>query len=245
MKKRPLIDRRRISHGFTLVELPAVSKGGRAAFTLVELLVVIGIIALLLALLMPALGRARQQANSVACKSNLRQIGVLLRLYAENNRGWPYPVREGLAPGDPPRTLGLEFDLPREERWPSRVGGLDLWNHPLLTCPSDFEPLEEHSYVLNKHLADKGLKAWTSRVNELVSSQIVLMGEKVSSEGDYYMAVGDFDRVVEPYRHGLKLGSNYLFLDNHVEITPPDEARSGLDPWDPGDTGTETQPTAE
>jgi prepilin-type N-terminal cleavage/methylation domain-containing protein/prepilin-type processing-associated H-X9-DG protein len=54
-------------------------------FTLVELLVVIGIIAILVALLMPALRRAREQARATACLSNLRQLGVGFTLYATDN----------------------------------------------------------------------------------------------------------------------------------------------------------------
>jgi prepilin-type N-terminal cleavage/methylation domain-containing protein/prepilin-type processing-associated H-X9-DG protein len=58
----------------------------QSAFTLVELLVVIGIIALLIAILLPALQKARQQANVTACLSNLRQIGIAVDLYAVQNK---------------------------------------------------------------------------------------------------------------------------------------------------------------
>jgi prepilin-type processing-associated H-X9-DG protein/prepilin-type N-terminal cleavage/methylation domain-containing protein len=59
----------------------------KKAFTLVELLVVIGVVALLISILLPALNKARRAANSVACGSNMRQVGQALFIYANDHQG--------------------------------------------------------------------------------------------------------------------------------------------------------------
>lgn len=61
-------------------------------FSLVEMLVVVAILAILMALLMPALALARQRADRIACAGNLKQIGVGTALYRDDHEGWCLPV---------------------------------------------------------------------------------------------------------------------------------------------------------
>lgn len=75
-----------------------------SAFTLVELLVVIGIIAVLMTVLLPALHLARESARKAACLSNLRQIGIAIQAYANDNRG-----RIPFGPKAPPMMTASDF----------------------------------------------------------------------------------------------------------------------------------------
>ena len=112
-----------------------------------------------------------------------------------------------------------------------------------MTCPSDFEPVMEHTYVLNDHLFQEKIKYGSKIPGGVPVSDVVVMGEKRATENDYYMNLGDFDRVVNPYMHGVQQGSNYLFLDIHVGMMKAEHAKvlmSVMDPWDPTQDGTKS-----
>ena len=194
------------------------TRGVGRGFTLVELLVVIGIIALLISMLMPALAASRAQSLSVACNSNLRQNYQFMLIYANENKGYMFPQHMGAG-------------QPRTQRWPLVVFRPSVWNPPTMLCPMDQEPAEEHSYVVNNHFDRHHIRFGATK--RISASDVILMGEKKSSEPDYYMDLKDFERVVEQWRHGARLGSNYLYMDGHVDTDRPDKARGAIDPWDP------------
>lgn len=210
----------------------------RKAFTVVELLVVIGIIGVLISLLLPSLRGAQRAAKSVQCKSHLKQIGQALQMYSEANRGFLFPPDRGM------------FSVP-SQRWPVLVFKMAYpveptdhdaqlaedpvqWRPAILECPADLQPAFAHSYVLNNHLVLDTVK-YSSGMRGVSPADIIIVGEKKTIAVDYYMNVSggtsDYDRLVEPYRHGPHIGSNYLYLDMHVAAATPKEARGSMDPW--------------
>jgi prepilin-type processing-associated H-X9-DG protein/prepilin-type N-terminal cleavage/methylation domain-containing protein len=202
----------------------------KTAFTLVELLVVIGIIAVLIGMLLPALSKVQQQSKWLKCQSNLRQVGIYLRMYGNDNRGYIYP--RNLGAGSPPA-----------KRWPVHVFKPAIYNPPVMFCPNDPDPAFEHSYIINDHLGENGVKYSSKMPRGLSISDIIVMGEKTTDQPDYYMnKVGEVSGTVttdyglgkiELYRHGTRLGSNYLYLDGHAAtFRKLGNLQAGADPWD-------------
>ena len=125
----------------------------RRAFTLVELLVVIGIIALLIAILMPSLSRARTQSQRVACMSNLRQLGAAFVMYTNANKGsFPRPAVGALFEDWIYWHAGRNLD---ESRLVPYLSGGNKFNPDFFRCAGDTEWQNrnyKYSYTVNEFI---------------------------------------------------------------------------------------------
>lgn len=113
-----------------------VSCRRRSAFTLIELLVVVAIIAILMAVLLPALKNAREQAKSVKCGANLRQIGTGIVIYASDNDNWLPYINAGTWGGGP--FYGSIWTISDNwyRAWPYDYLQVRPGNRGPLVCPS-------------------------------------------------------------------------------------------------------------
>jgi prepilin-type N-terminal cleavage/methylation domain-containing protein len=145
-----------------------------SGFTLVELLVVIGIIAVLISLLLPALNRVREQASSVACASNMRQIGIALRMYADANKG-DLPMA---STANSTFSIRLSFDelllpyLGNKIDWDinSEYAKRDF---PIFRCPSDSVVRTDR---FRMSYAMPSVKPWDRSAPAMISSWVMLNG---------------------------------------------------------------------
>ncbi|MFI4910293.1 MAG: type II secretion system protein [Sedimentisphaeraceae bacterium JB056] len=197
-------------------------KNRKAAFTLIELLVVISIIAVLMAIMMPALKKARYQARNVLCKNNLRQIGLATILYVEDYKAYFFKNPEGKIALEPyfgssntdNKKLTSVFRCPLDKK---NAKGDDLLGLiPTSYCVNVYFSMEGDKTTVLKASAVKRNPAeifymadqyWTADFSSYISD--------VSVQGVLWREEMDWHDTVD---------SSMLYLDGHVETVNKEEA---------------------
>ncbi|MCC6578898.1 MAG: DUF1559 domain-containing protein [Phycisphaeraceae bacterium] len=219
------------------------SCGRRAAFTLIELLVVISIIALLLAVLLPALSGARERSRQINCSTNQRQIGMALYMYVNDNRDyippWRYKFnwstyifhtwvtmlysytnnrgRLWVCPTSPEAENAAGVDAAFPDPWTSSFYGF-IWSQSVgINGAAFYDKLNPMSQIHN-------------------TSTLVYSGDGTGMNPAYYSpaqpnAWGFTNNYVYPdngasYIMRHKGSANFLFIDGHVGASPEVEVRT-------------------
>lgn len=167
------------------------------AFTLIELLVVIAIIGVLAGLLLPTLGRATEAGRSTACLGNLRQIGIALQLYVDDNHNrLPFARDRGTdTNASPPANPLASLD----QVLASYAGATQLFR-----CPSDRQGLFRQT---------GSSYSWNSLLNGQDAGRLAVFG--INFDAHHIPVV--FDKEAFHAARGPKKGVNYLYADGHIK----------------------------
>ena len=166
------------------------------AFTLIELLVVIAIIGVLASLLLPTFGRAKESARGAVCLNNLRQIGVGLQLYVQENNNRMPLIRDFVAGTNSPVTNALARV---EVALSNHVGNVLVFK-----CPSDRKKIYEET---------GSSYGWNSLLNGQDADHLRVLTLDFGSSQTPVM----FDKEAFHAARGEKKGVNYLYADGHIK----------------------------
>jgi len=215
-------------------------------FSIVELLVVIGIIGLLLALLLPGLGKARAMARRVNCGSNLHQIDLAMHLYLSDNKD-TYPCAQDPLPKKQPTDPNIWLWMGRGWRdfiSPYFGEKIDINNPSVLRCTSDQTPAKtfeatSYAYSMAFYHSPQQINNMNSPLDNYDPSHLK---PSIPQESDRVVKpagkiiVGDWNSNHKRLNQGEdkgwwnELGSrNFLFGDGHVQLLQANKIRKAVD----------------
>lgn len=224
--------------------MPRLRLRRRRAFTLVELLVVIGIIALLISILMPVLSKAKQQANAVACSSQMRQVFLAMIQYAGDNRDHlPIAPWIGVRPTQQYAQCAFTFDTDGVANYQNKYGCLlkylgktPLTRNKLMQCPDDLQInpfdgslLRNFSFSFNYQIDIDGLNP-VGRTVKLTqvhnpAQKILIFEERLPNDGYCVWDLWDADALTTRHPGGR---ANLGFADGHVTRFVPKEVFANI-----------------
>jgi prepilin-type N-terminal cleavage/methylation domain-containing protein/prepilin-type processing-associated H-X9-DG protein len=176
-------------------------KTAAAAFTLIELLVVIAILSVLAAMLFPTLGRAKEAGRSTACLSNLRQLGLALQMYVQDNGNRLPCMRD--RPFDTNQLLATNA-LPAVDQ----VLSNHLGSVKVLRCPSDNKQVYEQTGASY---------SWNSLLNGQDADHLKVNLLAIELRFEPHEVPVMFDKQAFHKARGPKKGVNYLYADGHIK----------------------------